>query len=74
MTYISHARTPEELKAEVCSDLTRRISFLENQVKFSTSASEKAKLGRAIAEFIQLRDFWTELQIVRPLRKRASSS
>ena len=71
MTYISHARTSEELKAEVCSDLKRRLSNLDDYDKFITrSEAEKARVARAKNELESMLHYWSELEIVRPVRRR----
>lgn len=73
MTYISHARTPEELKAEVCSDLKRRLSNLDDYDKFITrSEAEKARVARAKLELESMLHYWSNLEIVRPVRRRKS--
>jgi hypothetical protein len=74
-TYITHARTPQELKAEVVSDLHRRIAFLEGQAStIARSATEKAKLGTAIAALRDMLVFWDALQIEKTVRKRSFST
>jgi hypothetical protein len=71
VTYISHARTPEELKEEVCSDLRRRISSLDSWSKIvARSEAEKSRLARASTELVEMLEFWTNLTIQRPTRKR----
>lgn len=70
-TYVTHARTPEELKNEVVSDLRRRIDFLYGQEKtIARSAAEKARIACATRELEDMLVYWNELQIVRPVRKR----
>jgi|HubBroStandDraft_4_1064222.scaffolds.fasta_scaffold259228_3 hypothetical protein len=66
MAYISHARTPEALKDEVCSHIRMRIASLDAQIKASNSASEKAKLGAITMELEQMFAYWSELVINRP--------
>jgi hypothetical protein len=71
MTYISHARTPEQLKAEICSDLNRRLAFLDGQVNtIARSASDKAKLNCAKIEIESLLRYWSEVEIIRPKQSR----
>ncbi len=73
MTYISHARTPEELKAEVVSDLGRRIDRLDSYRNVvAKSAAEKARLECAQRELEEAMYFWKQLEIVRPIRKKHS--
>lgn len=72
MMYVTHARTPQELRAEVVSDLNRRIEFLDGQIKaISRSAAEKARLACAINELKSMLNFWSELRIERTARKKA---
>ena len=74
-TYVTHARTPQELRAEVVSDLNRRLLFLNGQVKtIARSASEKARIGRAIVELEDMLDFWSKLTIEKTVRKRPNSA
>ena len=69
--YISHARTPEELRKEVLSDLRRRLISLDNYSdRVAKSATEKARLARAIEELLDMFTYWTNLKIERPLTKR----
>lgn len=72
--YISHARTPEELKAEVCSDLHRRIQNNEGYKRtVARSEAEKARIDRAINELEDMLNFWSNLTIERPIRKHGRS-
>lgn len=71
MKYISHARTPEELKDEVLSDLRRRLAMLDSYINnIARSAAEKARLACAEKELMAMLQFWNEVEIVRPKRKR----
>jgi hypothetical protein len=71
MSYITHAPTPEALKAELISDLNRRLAMLDNQRKVpGLGELQKARIGRAIIELEDMLHYWTELEIVRPQRKR----
>lgn len=64
--YVTHARTAEELKAEVLSDLTRRLSFLDGQIKVTARGeAEKSRLRCAERELTAMLQFWTELEIVK---------
>jgi negative regulator of replication initiation len=71
MNYVSHARTPEELKAEVCSDLNRRLINLESYSNtVARNATEKARISRAMVEIQEILEYWKAVEIVRPIRKR----
>lgn len=70
MTYVTHARTPEELRAEVESDIRRRGEALALQLKYATSATEKAKISFAINVMADMANYWSDLKIIRPFRKR----
>lgn len=72
--YTTHARTPEELKAEVVSDLRRRLSHLDDYDKFvSRGEAEKARVARAKNELESMLVYWSNLVIERPVRKRNAS-
>lgn len=69
--YISHARTPEELKLEILSNLRWRIAQLDGYANVvAKNASEKARIARATAELQDMLVYWQALKIVRPLTKR----
>jgi hypothetical protein len=70
MMFVSHARTPEELKAEVLSDLRRRIASIDGYSHtVAKSVTEQAKLACATRELEDMFKFWSELEIIRPRRK-----
>ena len=69
--FVTHARTLEELRAEVLSDLNRRIEFLMGQSR--TIARSKAEQSRNSAAILALEDmlnFWKELTIVASKTKK----
>lgn len=69
--YISHAHTPEELKAEICSDLRRRIAVLDGYANsVSRSAAERSRIARASEELSELLRYWDAMRIERPKTKR----
>jgi hypothetical protein len=71
MTFVTHARTPQELKAEVVSDLNRRIAFFDGQASTTArSAAERARLGYAITALKDMLNFWSNVQIEKTVRKR----
>lgn len=69
--YITHASTPEQLQAEVCSDIRRRIAMIEDAIAIrQDSKAEQAKLARAVIEFKAMLHYWENLTVVRTVRKR----
>ena len=69
--FITHARTPEELAAEVCSDISRRLANIDAQMQSTArSATEKARLAAVGSELADMHRFWSNLQVIRPVRKR----
>ena len=71
--FVSHARNPEELKAEFCGDLQRRLKNYDMQLRNAPSATEKAKLSRVIVELTDQLQYWQDLLINRPKRKPAAA-
>lgn len=68
--FLSHARTPEELRDEVCADLRRRIYSIDLRGKGKNSA-EKARLAYATGALEEMLEVWVSLKIDRPRRKKA---
>ena len=65
MTYISHARTAEEMRREVITDLNRRIDSLAQQrIAFGRGAMGKARFDGKILVLEDMLRYWTELQLV----------
>lgn len=71
LTYYTHTRTPEELKDEVVTDLRKRLTSLERRHDAARNPTEKAKVAHTIAEFREMLDFWSAVEIRRGA-KRAS--
>ena len=69
--FIMHARTPEEAVKEFVSDLERQISILENRAKGTQKRGELDKIKYCLAEFRAIRNFWVEVEVERPRRKRS---
>ena len=70
--FVSHARTPEEFKAEVLSHLHQRIASNEGYSRIvARNASEKTRLAAVTAELQGLVQFFEELVIIRPKRNRS---
>ena len=70
MTYVSHARTAEEMRQEVLSDIRRRISNLLNQREvFGRGAAGKARFDSRINELEDMERFWTDLQLIYSVKK-----
>jgi hypothetical protein len=77
VTYISHARTAEELRLEVLSDLNRRIELLRGQRTvglWGRGAAGKARVDGKITELEDMLVFWSELQLAAKLSPRAQSA
>ena len=69
--FVSHARTPEELKEEICSDLRRRLEALDGYKKLvSRSKAEQARAAYAERELSDMLRYWMEVQLIRPEKKR----
>ena len=69
MSYVTHARTADELRLELCGDLRRRIAMLDaqrNAVKFSEA--EKARIARALNELGDMLHYWSEIEIIKPTK------
>jgi len=63
--FVTHAKTVEELRAEVLSDLHRRIDSLRARSNaYSKSEKEKAKYAHTINEMEEMHRFWRELEII----------
>jgi hypothetical protein len=72
MTYITHARTAEELRLEILSDLNRRIDALAKQREaFGRGAAGKARFDGRINELEDMLRFYSDLQIVPPSKSRS---
>lgn len=70
MIYSTHARTPEELRDEVVSDIRRRIAVLATLEQNARGATEKSRYARAAQTLEEMLEFWSNLEIHRPLRRR----
>lgn len=65
--FVSHARTPEQLKAELLSDLQRRLQNLDDYDRIiARSITEKSRIARAKNELEAMFRYWSEVQIIRP--------
>lgn len=64
MTYISHARSAEEMRQEVITDLNRRLASLTTQrAAFGRGAAGKARFDGKILVLEEMLHYWSELQI-----------
>lgn len=62
--YISHARTAEQLRQEVISDLNRRIDLLVRQREaFGRGVAGKARFNGRIDELEDMLRYWTAVQL-----------
>lgn len=69
--YVTHAHTPEELKAELVGDLIRRIAALDSYSRnVAKGASERARIARAIEELADMLNYWKTIRIDRAKGKR----
>lgn len=69
--YVSHARTPEELKSEIVGDLHRRIAALDTYARVvAKGAAERSKIERAITELRDMLLYWESVRLARPKTKR----
>lgn len=64
ITYITHARSAEELRLEVLSDLNRRLDQLDSYLKvMKPNAAEASRVARARMELLSMQDFWQNVHI-----------
>lgn len=69
--YVSHAHTPEELLAELLSDIRRRSAALETEYRLTRKgATEKSRIARGMAELEDMLLYWANVEIVRPKRAK----
>jgi hypothetical protein len=63
--FISHARSAQELRSEVMSDIQRRLDGLDAQLKRigKPSAAEATRIARARFEFLEMLEYWRDLAI-----------
>lgn len=65
MTYISHARSAEEMRLEVITDLNRRLDALARQREaFARGAAGRARFDGKILVLEEMLLYWTALQLV----------
>jgi hypothetical protein len=69
--FVTHARTLDELRAEVCSDLRRRLAALDLESKVEKRVGKLAAIGRAKMELESTLSFWQSVEL-RSSRKRES--
>lgn len=61
--YSSNARTTEELRQEITTDLQRRITGLESQKSFEKRIGETKAINKAIAELTSMLEVWQEVEL-----------
>lgn len=71
-TYVTHARTLEELRSEFLSDLTRRLSDINSRKKIVTSPGDNKALSLIEAELASLLHFWQTIELSGTKAKRSS--
>jgi len=68
--FVTHARTLGELRDEFLSDITRRQSLTDAQIKHATSERRKASLGLVRQELDSIAEFWSEVELRRAPREK----
>lgn len=61
--YVTHARTLPELRDEFLSDIARRQSLIDLQIKHSPSARRSATLAAIRQEFDSMAEFWSTIEL-----------
>lgn len=62
--YVSHARTLEELRDEVLSDLQRRLDHWDKHLRqMPASAAEAARIAKVRQELLDLQDYWRQIEL-----------
>ncbi len=62
--YVSHARSLEELRDEVLSDLQRRLDHWDKHLRqMPNSAAEAARIAKVRQELLDLQDFWKQVEL-----------
>jgi hypothetical protein len=61
--FITHARTLDELRAEFCSDLRRRLDSLDAEAKFEKRVRQLAAIGRAKMELEAALRYWISVEL-----------
>lgn len=70
--YISHASTLEELRADILSDLKRRLDATDRLIAFEATKGGKAKLEAVKRELEDLARFWQAVELKARKRKSAT--
>lgn len=63
MTYVTHARSLIELRNEFLSDIARRQSLIDMQIKHSKSARRSVNLATTRQELESLFEFWSNIEL-----------
>lgn len=71
--FITHARTLDELRAEFCSDLRRRLDSLDVEAKFEKRVRQSAAIGRAKMELEATLRYWQAVEL-RGARNRTAAA
>lgn len=72
--YVTHARTLPELRDEFLSDIARRRSLIELQIKHSTSARRSAALALVLQELDSIFDFWQTIDLRRAAAQKSKEN
>lgn len=70
LKYISHARTLEELRQELLSDLKRRLDNLDRLISFEATKVGKTKLESRKLELEDMVRFWQAVELKNERRKK----
>ncbi len=62
-SHASHARTLDELRAEFCGDLARRIEDLDARLAHPPSATESSRVARAKMELEKALEHWQSITL-----------
>lgn len=61
-TFVTHARTLEELRAEFVSDLERRMAALDSEQKFEKRVGRAKEISRARQTLESVAEFWSQVE------------
>lgn len=70
--YVSHASTLEELRADILSDLRRRLDATDRLIAFEATKGGKAKLEAVKRELEDLARFWQAVELKQRKRLRGA--
>ncbi len=71
--YVTHARTLVELRDEFLSDLARRSSLVDMQIKNASSERRKASLALVRQELDSMAEYWESIDLRRAPKDRGAT-